>query len=406
MIDIGCSDLLEELPATPRVWKAVLENYPGLETMTRLSADPQQEEEREASIATSHYLRVSDVMPPSDSTPKAVPQVIGSRVDTQRTDHEALDEAMVNAFTRFYPQGAPPDLFNMGGGDQSVASSVSGVSRQTDPLHGWQNAFGNAGGQTGQDFSAPIWRLERSLAGLRTSVTHRIMGQDAALDLAFGGFYKDMMNRVSEVNELGEMARSEAQKAMEKLQEYEQELEKVICPTVRRGTIPGPHLSVSTMERSSTPPPTLKWSTLPPESQQELLAEIIDHLDIERLAGMVGSCLGVTGMKEDIGCVETRVLNVESELTSEQGVIAKMQDELKNLTARGNLASSERSGYVFSGPTDIQALVQLVGPGKLSVMCLDLHGLITLAQDPFVLRGRCSSSCQRSQGELQLGVGE
>jgi hypothetical protein len=226
------------------------------------------------------------------------------------------------------------------------------------------------------------------------------------LDLAFGGFYKDMMNRVSEVNELGEMARSEAQKAMEKLQEYEQELEKVICPTVRRGTIPGPHLSVSTMERSSTPPPTLKWSTLPPESQQELLAEIIDHLDIERLAGMVGSCLGVTGMKEDIGCVETRVLNVESELTSEQGVIAKMQDELKNLTARGNLASSERSGYVFSGPTDIQALVQLVGPGKLSVMCLDLHGLITLAQDPFVLRGRCSSSCQRSQGELQLGVGE
>jgi hypothetical protein len=177
LIDIGCSDLLEELPATPRVWKAVLENYPGLETMTRLSADPQQEEEREASIASSHYLRVSDVMPPSDSTPKAVPQAVGSRVDTQRTDHEALDEAMVNAFTRFYPQGAPPDLFNMGGGDQSVASSASGVSRQTDPLHRWQNAFGNAGGQTGQDFSAPIWRLERSLAGLLTSVTHRIMGQ-------------------------------------------------------------------------------------------------------------------------------------------------------------------------------------------------------------------------------------
>lgn len=160
------------------------------------------------------------------------------------------------------------------------------------------------------------------------------MGQDTALNVAFGKFYRDMLEQVSEVKGIGEIARSEAQRAMDRCYELEKGLEEVIRPAFCRRTVPGPHLSVATMERPPTPPPTLKWSTLPPASQQDLLAEIVDHLDIQRLAGRAGSCLGVVGIKEDIGRVESRVLNVERKFTSEQRVIAKMREELERLTAR------------------------------------------------------------------------
>lgn len=64
LIKIGCGDLLEELLATPNVWKAVLENYPGLEVMTHHSADPQQEEDSEEIIASPHHLGVASFIPP------------------------------------------------------------------------------------------------------------------------------------------------------------------------------------------------------------------------------------------------------------------------------------------------------------------------------------------------------
>lgn len=69
---------------------------------------------------------------------------------------------------------------------------------------------------------------------------------------------------------------------------------------------------------------------------------------------------------------------------SEHGFIALIKSGLQKLQARGNLASSERGGYVFTGSSDIQALIQMVGPGKLYVMCLDLVSILTLAPDPFV----------------------
>jgi hypothetical protein len=140
LIEIGCGELLEELQATPRVWKALLENYPGLEVMTCLSADPPQEEEQEASIASSHYSRASSGIPPSLTPPQAVPQVVGSGAYNQRPRTEALDDMMVNAFTRFYPQGVPPDLFNRDSEDQSVTSATSAGIFRSDPVHGWRQA--------------------------------------------------------------------------------------------------------------------------------------------------------------------------------------------------------------------------------------------------------------------------
>ena len=39
---------------------------------------------------------------------------------------------------------------------------------------------------------------------------------------------------------------------------------------------------------------------------------------------------------------------------------------------------------MFSGPQDVEALVSLAGKGKLLTLCLDLHSMLTLAQDPYV----------------------
>lgn len=137
-------------------------------------------------------------------------------------------------------------------------------------MHGWWQAFAGGGAaQAGHNLVTPSQCLEQSLAAPHTSVSHRFMGQDTALNLAFGEFYQDMLKQVSEVKEIGEMARSEAQCAMDKFHEYEKELEEVICPAICRRTIPGPHLSMETTGRSLTPPATLKWSALPPENQQE-----------------------------------------------------------------------------------------------------------------------------------------
>eukprot|EP00956_Cyclotella_meneghiniana_P019903 scaffold34579_cov70-Cyclotella_meneghiniana.AAC.1 len=51
---------------------------------------------------------------------------------------------------------------------------------------------------------------------------------------------------------------------------------------------------------------------------------------------------------------------------------------------RRNTVSSERGGYVFLSPQDVQALVTLAGSGKLFTLCLDLHGMLTPAQDLYL----------------------
>jgi hypothetical protein len=64
--------------------------------------------------------------------------------------------------------------------------------------------------------------------------------------------------------------------------------------------------------------------------------------------------------------------------------VARLQEQMASWDAQKNSTSSERGGYIFSGPPDVQALVTMAGPGKLCTLCLDLHGMLTLAQDPYV----------------------
>ena len=120
--------------------------------------------------------------------------------------------------------------------------------------------------------------------------------------------------------------------------------------------------------------------------QRQLINEVIEHIDLARITEAVGAQLGVGGVRTEIESHGDRLTSLEQEFVGEHGAIAiaKMQAQMENLEAGKNSASCERGGYVFSGVPDVQALVQLTGPGKLATRCLDLHGLLTLAQDPYV----------------------
>ncbi len=52
--------------------------------------------------------------------------------------------------------------------------------------------------------------------------------------------------------------------------------------------------------------------------------------------------------------------------------------------ARRNSTSSEQGGCVFLCPRDVQALVTLARSRKLCTLCLDVHGILMLVQNPYV----------------------
>ena len=99
---------------------------------------------------------------------------------------------------------------------------------------------------------------------------------------------------------------------------------------------------------------------------------------------MVASKLGLGAVKEELRQDGVRLGKIEQEFKSEHGLINKLQEQMATWDARRNTTSSERGGCVFSGPEDIQALVTMAGKGKLCTLCLDVHGMLTLAQDPYV----------------------
>ena len=75
---------------------------------------------------------------------------------------------------------------------------------------------------------------------------------------------------------------------------------------------------------------------------------------------------------------------VEQEFVSENGSVAKLKEQVATWDARRDTTSSERAGYVFTNLPDVQALVALAGEGRLCTLCLDMIGILTLAEDPYV----------------------
>ena len=136
--------------------------------------------------------------------------------------------------------------------------------------------------------------------------------------------------------------------------------------------------------RTVAPASPPSWGLMSPIEQQEFINQMVSQIDVGVLASEVASRLNLDALKSEVRSDTDLIQKIQREFTEDHGAIASIKFELQGLEARKNTTSSERGGYVFVGPTDVQALIQLSGPGKLAVRCIDLISLLTLAQDPYV----------------------
>eukprot|EP00956_Cyclotella_meneghiniana_P030544 scaffold77143_cov87-Cyclotella_meneghiniana.AAC.1 len=380
-------DMLEGFKAPPRVWKVILDKYPGL-------------------IAMGHYLSVSSNSSGGGSRLSAVRSITGEQGGSQAKEvpdevdlwgmddaadlDDELDERMKSAFRG--RSGAFADGLGLAGDDFNSVSSVNtghwsefsltGINRSPPSVVRSLGAAQLDPNRWNQGWRAPVAKLDKQLRHTRAQVGQRFAESDKNLSRALGGLGQNLEDEFSKVLERDREVKALVDGTTRRVQLLEAEVERLS----RRETIPGkPGLSVDTqLPRSQTPPPSFKWGSLSSTDQRQLINEVIEHLDLVRVSEAVGAQLGLSGVRTELESHGGRLTKVEQEFTTEHGVISKLQSQVDNLESGKNAASCERGGYVFGGVADVQALVQLTGPGKLATRCLDLHGLLTLAQDPYV----------------------
>ena len=228
----------------------------------------------------------------------------------------------------------------------------------------------------------------------RAELNSRFLKLDQALEDAFKATDRQMMvaredaeealAKASDAWRKADEARTRATDAWSQSVEVERRLDEHLMSCTSQPQTRVPHLVVQTDEEILERAAKTGWDALDASAQERLVEQVLARIDLERLASSVAAKMGVSSLKEDAKQQGTRLTKLEREFTSEHGAVSKLQAEMATWDARRNTTSSERGGYVFTGPQDVQALVVLAGEGKLCTLCLDLVGMLTLAQDPYV----------------------
>ena len=359
-LELNLHQMLLEFKAVPRVWRAVLEHYPGfarmVEWMGGHATVPQEPSPVDVETVDEN------------STAGGAPKV-PDHVSVHSTSlGGSIDSFEGTARRRFQPEPAVGDNWGIGSVSswrrrgEALSLQESGVVTQ-----GWESA------------------LKRSEAKLRAEMISKFQSWDKSLDMSFAAGDAQVDRLRKQLRSECRDASTDASQALEKALELEEVFNKRLNALEARAS--GGHggsdgLVVDTGATSGNH--KLAWDDLSPVEQEKLLSSMIDHLDVERLSNMVSSKLGVTSIKEELRRDGMRLVKIEQEFASEHGTVTKLQEQMATWDARRNSTSSERGGYVFSSPQDVQALVSLAGAGKLCTLCLDLHGMLTLAQDPYV----------------------
>ena len=373
LLEYGGGDLLE-LQALPQVWKVVLSNYPGFKTMEDWTKhDEELIRAEEVSVLSQSPLFADAVASPSELEVK---------------DVKKFDEAMTTVFeaSAFNSADQPREAGWRSMFDASTGDGIGSVSSSPSYLGGDPTGrYGRGGYDQGWKF--PLKKLERELAVTKFETSAKFTALDRSLDDAFSGARTEMLHQVDSVRREDRPPGSDEMEAvLTRLAAMEEEVYRLSHPSQRRDFLSGTDLRVNTEStpRSTNVPTSFEWNHLSVEAQQTILTEVVKHLDMGALATAIEGEFHISTMRSKVDDVDSRVTYLEREVSSDQGIVPRIKAEVEKMQARGNLAASERGGYVFTGPADVQALVQLVGPGKLSVLCLDLVGMLTLAQDPFV----------------------
>lgn len=383
------SEVFEEIllgyEAPPRVWKMILDNYPGVITMANYLSitDSQSGGRSRASLSEPGPRDQLDNLDPE------VPfEVGGVGNEFESGFNGPLDEQMIRSVVggqRLYAGRlglavGDVDSVSAAGSGAWSEFSFTGQNRNTSSVARSLDQDPGAN-RWGQAWKAPLATLDKQLKSTRDQVSKKFAGIEEKLDQALGYLDDNLKLEFSKVYARDDEAVTALDTANKRLAFLEGEVQRL----ARRDAIPGGSLTIDTdRHRAKTPPPSFNWGTLSAEEQGQLVRGVLDQIDLAHITETVGTQLGIAGIRTEVGMHGDRLTNIEQEFTTEHGVVGNIQAQLANLEAKRNTSSCERGGYVFSGVPDVQALVQLVGPGKLATHCLDLISLLTLAQDPYV----------------------
>lgn len=378
LVECGLSEALQEYRATPEVWRTVLECYPGKAKMEVLLAGDVASEkgdtllrEPEDSVAGASYKS-----PRPQSIPEQVSlnasKSLGSRADSLGSlDQEYAEPSYTR---RVYDNPGETWGSWRGGGTPSSASRHRGDAPSfpgSYPAQEWKPELKKVEVRARAEMNARFTQMDKALEGAFKTVDDRA---------------KYLEQEVRFAQEKATAAREEGKKGFRKAIELgarvgvlEDNAEEL--PFDRSGGRDRLRVD-TTMDRGGES--RLSWEALTEVEREQMTAKVLENLDYDRLAAMMAQKTGISAMQEEARRSSARLAKIEHEFASEHGVVSKLQEQVATWDARRDTATTERGGYTFSGLEDVQALVALAGDGRLSTLCLDLVGLLTISQEPYV----------------------
>ena len=330
--ECGLADALTEYVAVPRVWKWVLELYPGPDTIWRyMNGD---DESARGTVTQGASRPEAD---PGAQVPRQVDlQSVRSRIGMP-SDSSLLDDApslppgRLEPFAQAYRRNAARDTF---ASDDSVPSVMRWWERADHAsLPGDQSNWWAALKQVEVKGRVELNKKVRAL-------NEAIETGDKWVERAIRGISEEALvaKRIAQGAEkhIGDLGDRMESFVTEMLEEMESRL------TGGGSTLGGPGAGLR-VDTATTPVHRTEpgWGELPEATQEDIIQGIMNKLDMKLLAAGVASELNLGGVKADLSGLMGRVSRVENEFSSEQGSVAMLKTEVATWEARRNASSSE-----------------------------------------------------------------
>lgn len=244
LIESGVITMLTELEALPRVWKYVLETYPGLTKMLDIDGPSEASVAESFRSASEHRSMGNSVVSQFEAAPQepeSPPAVVEVDDDAEfQVDKESLDAEMMRAFGVHYDftAGVPETFadrasrFDFDSAWRAARTEAGGASTGSDSGDGWST-------QTHPESrSTAIGRLEASL--LRRITAQRkewldyIRAHDAQLNRAFQDIGRWTLDGVNKARGMAAVALSEAKAVGRELGALEERIQGLSTSQVRK----------------------------------------------------------------------------------------------------------------------------------------------------------------------------
>lgn len=140
-------------------------------------------------------------------------------------------------------------------------------------------------------------------------------------------------------------------------------------------------------QMSSSTASKVSLSSLTAKQRSDFVAEVVNAMDPQELAELVAPVLSsmspaaVSTLR--VLSLELRIADLERELSSDDGVVSQLTQQVQQLEKRRDVNSVERGGVVFKDQKDFEALLCTVSDPEFYKYMLDIVSMLTLSQEPF-----------------------